>query len=130
MLQARASEGLAQDQYVAARVGLEPATFRTKGTEPYHIPCLCTKHSASGYIYADDVQVYVPGPCPNQTCSFSIYFLLSQSLLVSIPEYHQIVFHLTLQIISQIQLTQPGARHNCSKVTSLCFPSGSLSLLF
>src|SRR6218665_1561109 len=28
------SEGLAQVPYVAARVGFEPATFRTQGTEP------------------------------------------------------------------------------------------------
>ena len=28
------SEGLAQGTYVAARVGFEPATFRTQGTEP------------------------------------------------------------------------------------------------
>jgi len=27
------SEGLAQGPYVAARVGFEPATFRTQGTE-------------------------------------------------------------------------------------------------
>jgi len=29
-----ASEGLAQGPYVAARVGFEPATLRTQGTEP------------------------------------------------------------------------------------------------
>ncbi len=28
------SEGLAQGHYVAARVGFEPATFRTQDTEP------------------------------------------------------------------------------------------------
>ena len=31
-----ASEGLAQGPYVADRVGLEPATVRTEGIEPYH----------------------------------------------------------------------------------------------
>ena len=33
-LQATASEGLAQGPHVAARVGFEPATLRTEGTEP------------------------------------------------------------------------------------------------
>ena len=28
------SEGLVQGPYMAARVGFEPATFRTQGTEP------------------------------------------------------------------------------------------------
>ena len=36
-LQATASEGLAQRSYMAARVGFEPATFRTKGTETQHL---------------------------------------------------------------------------------------------
>ena len=35
-LQATASEGLAQGPYVAARVGFEPVTIRSEGTEPYH----------------------------------------------------------------------------------------------
>ena len=35
-LQATASEGLAQGPYVAARVGFEPATFRTEGTKLHH----------------------------------------------------------------------------------------------
>ena len=34
VLQATASEGLAQDSYVAARMGFEPATFWTQGNEP------------------------------------------------------------------------------------------------
>jgi len=34
MQQATASEGLAQGPYVVDRVGFEPATFRTQGTEP------------------------------------------------------------------------------------------------
>ena len=33
-----ASEGLAQGPYVAARVGFEPATLRTQGTEPTNEP--------------------------------------------------------------------------------------------
>ena len=33
-LQATMSEGLAQDPYMATRVGFEPATLRTQGTEP------------------------------------------------------------------------------------------------
>ena len=32
----RNAEGLAQGPYVAARVGFEPATFQTEGTEPHH----------------------------------------------------------------------------------------------
>jgi len=32
------SEGLAQGNYVAARVGFEPATFQTEGTEPHTEP--------------------------------------------------------------------------------------------
>ena len=43
-------EGLAQFPYMAASVGIEPATFRTQGTEPTTEPpcpimvccCLCT----------------------------------------------------------------------------------------
>ena len=35
-LQATASERPARGPYVTARVGLEPATFRMEGTEPYH----------------------------------------------------------------------------------------------
>ena len=31
-----ASEGLAQGPYVAAKVGFEPATLQTEGTEPHH----------------------------------------------------------------------------------------------
>ena len=34
-LRATASEGLAQGLYVAARVGLEPATFRTEGPKAH-----------------------------------------------------------------------------------------------
>jgi len=34
VLQATASEGLAQGSYVAARVGFKPATLWTKGTDP------------------------------------------------------------------------------------------------
>ena len=36
VLQATASEGLAQGPYVVAGVGFEPATLRTEGTEPHH----------------------------------------------------------------------------------------------
>ena len=36
VIQATASEGPAQDPYVATRVRFEPATLRTDGTEPYH----------------------------------------------------------------------------------------------
>ena len=36
VIQAITSEGLAQGPYVAARGGIEPATFRTEGTEHYH----------------------------------------------------------------------------------------------
>ena len=37
----RSAEGLAQDPYVAARAGSEPATFQTQGTEPANEPpCL------------------------------------------------------------------------------------------
>ena len=35
-IQATTSEGLAQGPYVAARVGFEPATFHTEGTEHHH----------------------------------------------------------------------------------------------
>ena len=40
--QATASEGLAQGPYVAARVGFEPATLRTKGVKSTNTP-LCPK---------------------------------------------------------------------------------------
>ena len=36
--QATASEGLAQDRYVATRVGFEPVTFRTKGIDSTNEP--------------------------------------------------------------------------------------------
>ena len=36
VIQATTSEGLAHGPYVVARVGFEPATFRTKGTEHHH----------------------------------------------------------------------------------------------
>ena len=32
--QAPVNEGLAQGTYVAARVGIEPTTYQTQGTEP------------------------------------------------------------------------------------------------
>jgi len=35
-IQATACEVLVQGPYVAARVGIEPATLWTEGTEPYH----------------------------------------------------------------------------------------------
>jgi len=38
-LQATVSEGLAQGPFAAARMGFEPATFRTQGTEPT-MPCI------------------------------------------------------------------------------------------
>ncbi len=41
-LQATTSEGLAQGPYVAARVGFEPATFRTQGTKPTTEPACPT----------------------------------------------------------------------------------------
>ena len=36
VIQAISGEGLAQGPYVAARGGVEPATFRTEGTEHHH----------------------------------------------------------------------------------------------
>src|SRR6218665_1096810 len=36
LIQAITGEGLAQGPYVAARGGVEPATFRTKGTKHHH----------------------------------------------------------------------------------------------
>src|SRR6218665_507059 len=36
VIQTITSEGLAQDPYVAARGGVEPATFRTEGTDNHH----------------------------------------------------------------------------------------------
>src|SRR6218665_1781751 len=61
MLWATGSEGLAQRPYVAARVGFEPATFRTQGTEsttePPH-PTKCT-----------DLSVFLWIPPRNLHCS-------------------------------------------------------------
>ena len=37
VIQALTSEVFAQGPYVAARVGFEPATFRTEGTEHHHL---------------------------------------------------------------------------------------------
>jgi len=36
VIQSTTSEGLAQGPYVATRVGFEPATFRTEGTEHHN----------------------------------------------------------------------------------------------
>ena len=36
VIQTITSEGLAQGPYVAARGGIEPATFRTEGTDHHH----------------------------------------------------------------------------------------------
>ena len=44
-LHATASEGLVQGPYVAARVGFEPATLWTQGTEPTTEPPCSTKAS-------------------------------------------------------------------------------------
>src|SRR6218665_1358893 len=44
VIQATTSEGLAQGPYVVARVGFEPATFHTQGTEPATEPPHPTIH--------------------------------------------------------------------------------------
>ena len=65
VLQASASEGLAQGLYVAARAGFEPTTLRSRGIEstnerprPTHIVCLeckaaIVKHKKPGCISFD-----------------------------------------------------------------------------
>ena len=40
-------EGLAQGPYVADRVGFEPATFRTEGTEHHHLATTPRKRSVA-----------------------------------------------------------------------------------
>src|SRR6218665_2270791 len=50
--QATAGEGLAHGLYVAARVGFEPATLRTKGTQSTTEPTLpiCVGYSRSNHL--------------------------------------------------------------------------------
>ena len=56
------SDGPAQRPYVAARVGFEPATFRTHGTEPTTKPARPTRSYTPVYINTSPASPASPAP--------------------------------------------------------------------
>jgi len=70
------SDGLAQGPYVVARVGFEPTTFWTQGTEPPHPTYISYRYV---FMYANKSDQYVEKHPPDQkeidSNDFSVDFI-------------------------------------------------------
>ena len=102
-LQATMSEGLAQGPYMAARVGFEPATYRTQGTESTSEPTHPTTLPVSASDYNDIVH-------KQGTCFLLLLGISKMCVPTGMPTY----FHLTCLptfILLEIVLVQVRLPH-------------------